>query len=145
MILRRKRAGGFSLVESALSLAVIAFAGVALVGILGTGLNVAREALDDADTSLLIENVQSRLNIDPDWPGKRLTRHYDHSGAETTLESSASYRTIFKKISGPGFSSNYFETFRVEITRLPEDKAAAVWMLQRARLSDGRPVAATEK
>lgn len=136
---------GFSLVEVALALAVFASVGVALVGILGTSLNVTRETLSEAEKAMLVENIQARLMLDVEWPGKQPDGEppevwYDDSGAEVAEEKLATFRVTFRPINGGGFTSDYFESWRVVIERLPQRQSIGTWTLQRARLAQGRPV-----
>jgi Tfp pilus assembly protein PilV len=138
------RPGGFSLIECSLALGLFATAAVALLGLLGTGLQVTREALEAAETTTLAENVQTRLSLDPQWPGAREEIFYDNSGTEVREAAQASFRVKLKKISGAGFTSAYFETFRVALERLPEGGRTGIWTLQRARLADGVPQTAAK-
>lgn len=139
-----KSRAGFSLIEIALALAIIATIGVALVGVLGSGLNVTRQSLADAETMMLVENVQARLTLDPAWPGERKEIFISDSGDELPgdKKEQAAFRVVPKKIAGPGFSSKYFETFRMAIERMPQGREIGAWTLQRARLAKGEPVAA---
>jgi uncharacterized protein (TIGR02598 family) len=142
MRLRTPRAGGFSLVECALALGLFATAAVALLGLLGTGLKVTREALEAAETTMLAENVQTRLALDPAWPGAREDFFFDNSGAEVRTSAQASFRVRLKKLTAAGFASAYFDTYRVAIELLPHGHQAGIWTLQRTRLADGVPQAA---
>jgi len=134
---------GFSLVEVALALAIFAAVGATLVGILGTSLNVTRDTLSEAEKAMLVENVQARLMLDLAWPGERPEVWFDDSGAEVAEENAATFRVTFQAASGGGFTSDYFETWRVAIERLPQRQSIGTWTLQRARLAQGQPVAAT--
>jgi uncharacterized protein (TIGR02598 family) len=139
----RTNPSGFSLVEVTMALAIFATIGVALVGLLGVGLNVSREALTDAEVTMLVENVNARLALDPGWPGESDSAFYDESGAEVADEKLAAFRVTFKPVPGV-FSSKYFDTMRVSIERLATRQDAGTWMLQRARLADGSPDAKNE-
>jgi hypothetical protein len=86
--------------------------------------------------------VQARLTLDPAWPGKDAVLFYDNSGAEVKSEAAANFRVIFRNVAGPGFASDYFDTFRVAIERAPAKQELATWMLQRTRLAQGKPQAA---
>lgn len=52
---------GFSLVEVTLTIGVVAFAFVALLGLLPTGLTVFREAMDTTVTSQIVQRITSEL------------------------------------------------------------------------------------
>lgn len=135
----KRSALGFSLVEVVMALAIFATVGVALVGLLGVGLNVSREALTDSEVTMLVENVQARLTLDPGWPGETEATYYDQSGAEVVDERQGVFRVTFKSVTGPGFASKYFDTLRVSIERIATNQKVSTWMLQRARLEQGRP------
>lgn len=140
----RRSTAAFSLVEIMLALGILAVMGLGLVGLLGAGLNVTGEALAETDTIMLVENVQARLQLDPAWPGKQLERWFDEAGGEVRAESSAAFRISFKAVDGAtGFKSDYLDTFRVVIERLPQKSALGTWTLQRARLAQGTPERAT--
>lgn len=138
----KNRCAGFSLVEVTVALAIFATVGAALIGLLGGGMNVARDAVADAEVAMLIENVQTRLTLDAEWPGDRVSILFDNSGAEVQEEAIASFRVGLKNVQGPGFKSRYFDTVRVSIERLPQGRVDSVWMLQRARLVAGKPLPA---
>lgn len=149
MRVRRSHREGFSLVEVVLALAVFATVGVALIGLLGVGIDVSHDALTDAEVAMLVENVQARLTLDPTWPplgagapGKAATLHYDNAGAPVTDQAMASFRVTLTLLDGPGFRSAYFDTFHVAIERPAQANLVATAQLQRARLAQGSPIAA---
>jgi type II secretory pathway pseudopilin PulG len=59
-----QRRAGFSLVEVTLALGVIAFALVAILGIIPTGLRSSRDAIDDTLTALIAQDLSSRLRAE---------------------------------------------------------------------------------
>lgn len=139
----RTRERGFSLIEVALALAIFATVGLALVGLLGTGLNVSKDALLDAEVTMLIENVQARLSIDPNWPDDaNKPVYFDNSGAQVPERSEAAFAVNLRHLEEPAFSSPYLDAYRVEVARIASKEAPVVWMLQRARLAGGTPVPA---
>lgn len=138
----KARAAGFSIVEVVMALAIFAVVGVSLIGLLSVGINVSHDALVDAEVTMLVENVQARLSLDPKWPGAREAVFYDNSGTEVAEEAAANFRVTFTSIPGQGFSSDYFDVTRVVVERLPHKKSAGIWTLQRVRLSQGKAVAA---
>jgi prepilin-type N-terminal cleavage/methylation domain-containing protein len=138
----KRRNAGFSLVEVVVALGIFGVAGVALIGILGTGITLSKGALSDAETAMMLENVQARLTLDPAWPGKRDAVFYDNSGAQMKKEEQASLRVEMTLVNGPGFASDYLDTYRARITRLPHGEEVGIWTLQRVRLARGKPVKA---
>ncbi|RYD66697.1 MAG: hypothetical protein EOP84_31025, partial [Verrucomicrobiaceae bacterium] len=60
-----KKSPGFSLVEVALALGVISFAIIALLGLVVTSHNTARESVDKTDSSLLFQKVVNQLRLKP--------------------------------------------------------------------------------
>ncbi len=56
---------GFSLVEVVLSLAIIATAFVALIGVLPAGLGASRDAANSSITGFILESVHQRLSGQP--------------------------------------------------------------------------------
>jgi uncharacterized protein (TIGR02598 family) len=61
----RSRAG-FSLVEVALAIGIIAFAFVALLGLIPTGLNTFRDAIDKTNETIIVADLNSMLQV-TDW------------------------------------------------------------------------------
>ena len=61
--LARRRTAAFTMIEVALSLAIVAFAMVAIIGVMPAGLNVQRENREDTiisqDAALLLESIRS--------------------------------------------------------------------------------------
>ncbi len=56
-----KPSGGFSLVEVTLSLGIIAFALVAVMGLLGVGVNASRESVDETVMGLIAQDISNRV------------------------------------------------------------------------------------
>lgn len=54
----------FSLIEVALALGIIAFALVAILGMIPVGLNASRDAIDDTRTSLIAQDVANRVRAE---------------------------------------------------------------------------------
>jgi uncharacterized protein (TIGR02598 family) len=61
---RRTRAG-FSLVEVALAIAIVAFAFIALIGLLPTGMQVFRGSMDTANENWIMQDINSILQTTP--------------------------------------------------------------------------------
>lgn len=133
------RAAGFSLIEVVMALAIFAVVAVALIGILGTGINLSQDALSDAETTMMMENIQARLTLDPAWPGSTDSLFYDNSGAQVNTENDGVFRVTLETVPGTGFSSAYLDTFRVQVERLPHRQKLGTWTLQRVRLARGKP------
>ena len=53
--------GGFSMVELTLALGIIAFALIAIVGLLPVGLTASRSAADDTQTAMVMQDVFNRV------------------------------------------------------------------------------------
>lgn len=132
----------FSLVEIALSLAIFATVGLALIGLLGSALNVSRGALSDAEVTMLIENLQARLTLDPAWPPRGEPLLFDNSGAQMIAETTSVFRVTLTRTPGPGFASDYLDTYRAAIERADTKQPIGTWTLQRARLANGKAVKA---
>lgn len=82
---RRSRAG-FSLVEIATSIGIIAFAFVSLIGLLPTGLQVFREAIDSTNETWIAQSLNSMIQVTP-WSKigelERYTFFFDEEGRLT--------------------------------------------------------------
>ncbi len=57
--------GGFSLVEIATSIGIIAFAFISLIGLLPTGLQVFREAIDSSNETWIEQRLNSMVQVTP--------------------------------------------------------------------------------
>src|SRR4051812_25122874 len=60
----RSRAG-FSLVEVALAIGIVAFAFVALLGLIPTGLNTFRQAIDKKNETAIVQDLNSMVQVTP--------------------------------------------------------------------------------
>ena len=61
----RRKEAGFSLVEVSLAIGIIAFAFVALFGLLPTGMNVMRASMDIANETWIMQNLNSMVQVTP--------------------------------------------------------------------------------
>jgi uncharacterized protein (TIGR02598 family) len=61
----RRASAGFSLVEVALAIAIVAFAFIALIGLLPTGMQVFRSSMDTANESWIMQDINSILQATP--------------------------------------------------------------------------------
>lgn len=141
---RALKQAAFSLTETVVALGILASVGVALVGLLGVGINTTGEALSETQVAMLVENVQAHLTLNPAWPKDEAPVFFDDGGAEVEEEEAASFRVELTRLEGPGFASGYLDTFRVSVQKLPQQEKIGSWTLQRARLSRGKPIAALE-
>ena len=78
-----RSAQGFSLVEVALALGIVAFAFVSLFGLLPTGLGVFRSAIDTSNETWIMQGLNSMVQV-TEWPklddlGKE-TFYYNEEG-----------------------------------------------------------------
>ena len=60
---KQRHAQGFSLVEVALALGIVAFAFVSLFGLLPTGLNVFRGAIDTSNETWIMQGLNSMIQV----------------------------------------------------------------------------------
>ncbi len=63
---RQNSESGFSLVEITLAIGIIAFAFVALFGLLPTGLNTFRGAIDSSNETWIMQDISSMIQV-TDW------------------------------------------------------------------------------
>jgi len=90
---RSSRAEGFSLVEITLAIGIIAFAFVALIGMLPVGLNTYRAAIDTTNEMIIMQNFNSMIQV-TDWArvkslGYETSReiyYFDEEGRRTDTE-----------------------------------------------------------
>ncbi|MES2569658.1 MAG: Verru_Chthon cassette protein B [Verrucomicrobiota bacterium] len=75
---RRQSKRGFSLIEITLSLGIIAFAFVALFGLLPVGLTVFRNSVDIANETWIMQDLNTMVQV-TEWPQVRELGH-DKSG-----------------------------------------------------------------
>ena len=83
---RRKRPGGFTLIETALALGIVAFALVPIVGLLPIGLSLSRSASDltiSAQIAQRLKGMIAQSNFsDISAPGSTLTANYFYFDGE---------------------------------------------------------------
>ncbi len=87
------RQQGFSLVEVTLSIGVIAFAFVALMGLLPTGLSVFREAMDTTVTAQIAQRITSELQ-ETDYYALLRMANLDGSGSDPVTNVDPSYGVL---------------------------------------------------
>jgi uncharacterized protein (TIGR02598 family) len=63
--IKRVRQAGFSLVEVTMAIGIVAFAFVALLGLLPTGLGVFRQSIDSANQMWIMQNLNSMVQVTP--------------------------------------------------------------------------------
>ena len=87
-----KRPRAFSLVEVALALGIIAFALVAVVGMIPTGLQASRDAVDFTRTSMIAQDAAMRLPTmayTSGAPGATAAWFYDQNGHYLAVDPAA--------------------------------------------------------
>jgi uncharacterized protein (TIGR02598 family) len=62
----RHRSLGFSLIEVAISLGIVAFAFVALLGVMPSGLSSFRTAIDSSNESWIMQGMNSMIQVTVD-------------------------------------------------------------------------------
>src|SRR4051812_19593 len=90
---RPKRDGGFSLVEVALAIGIIAFAFVSLFALVPTGLTTFRSAIDTANETWIMQGINSMVQTtdfakidDLNFKSKGEIFYYDEEGKLTDRE-----------------------------------------------------------
>jgi uncharacterized protein (TIGR02598 family) len=63
--IKRVRQAGFSLVEVTMAIGIVAFAFVALLGLLPTGLGVFRQSIDSSNQMWIMQNLNSMVQVTP--------------------------------------------------------------------------------
>lgn len=132
---------GFTLIENTLALAIVASASLPILGLVGVGLSDARQAGDHRLTTNM-RNTTHQLLADPSWPSEARAagdwtaeRHFDHAGRLLTpgSEAPASMTLRLRKVSTPGYQSEWLES--IEATFLMPDRTEAVarTLIQRRR------------
>jgi len=83
------RRSGFSLLEVTLAIGIIAFAFVALLGLIPSGLQVFRESIDTANEMWIMQNMNSMVQVTPWKQVKNLSKwtfYFDEEGRLTDKE-----------------------------------------------------------
>ncbi len=124
----------FSLVEVTLAIGVFAVLALALLGLLGGGLQSAQNIQTDYQTSVLIENLSARFLLEPDFPfppGSASAELFlDESGLPVPQEQ-AQFQASFRRTTPPHWSGDFLQAVHVDI-RLPGGRRAGSFILQRA-------------
>lgn len=100
---RRHRYQAFSLVEISLAIGIIAFAFVALFGLLPTGLNIFRSSVDTANETWIMQDLNSMIQV-TDWSKLDSMSfeksgeifYYDEEGRLTDTEKAPSADSVVK-------------------------------------------------
>jgi uncharacterized protein (TIGR02598 family) len=97
------RKAGFSLVEISLAIGIIAFAFVALLGLLPTGLTIFRSSVDTANETWIMQDLNSMIQV-TDWSKLDAMSfetsgeiyYYDEEGRLTDTEKTPSAEAVVK-------------------------------------------------
>ena len=93
---KSRHARGFSLVEVALALGVVAFAFVSLFGLLPTGLGIFRTAIDTSNETWIMQGLNSMIQV-TEWPKiqelEKETFYFNEEGRLTDTKTNPSSDT----------------------------------------------------
>ena len=104
----RSRAG-FSLVEVALAIGIVAFAFVALLGLIPTGLNTFRQAIDKTNETAIVQDLNSMVQVTPwdkidalDYKTSQEIFYYNDEGrfVDSSVHSSAAGGALLQRLYG---------------------------------------------
>lgn len=134
MKLTASSSSGFTLVEVALALGVFAILALALLGLVGGGVQSARGIQQDYQTTLLLENLRAQYLVEADFPPMaetgRGTLFLDESG-KPVPEEEGRWAARFERVQPPHWSGDFLEAVWVEILQ-PDGSALGSFLLQRA-------------
>ena len=123
----RKQVSAFSLVETTLAIGVVAFALVAMLGLLPVGLTSFREAMDASTSSRILQRVSADLRQGSSVQAQQPILYFDEQGDETTAAASDGKRALYHvntlvqpATSLPGGASSSLTTVTVEIVKNPQ-------------------------
>jgi prepilin-type N-terminal cleavage/methylation domain-containing protein len=116
--MKPKASQGFSLIEVALALGLFAVLGLAVVGLLGGGVEIARSIQTDYQLRILCENVFARYLLEPEFgpsasrsavefPSDLLGNRVDREEADFLL--------TLRQGGTTNWQSDYLETATVEV------------------------------
>lgn len=130
--LRVRRRNGFSLVEVAMALGIVAFAFTALLGMLPLGLSMFRDAMETSVTTRIFERVGGDLqqsDFDTLSAGGFPVRYFDDQGNELPGPAGALYWAkplVYVAADLPGFTGNEELTrVLIEVAHNPSGAALA--------------------
>jgi len=128
--LLREQVAAFSLVETTLAIGVVAFALVAMLGLLPVGLTSFREAMDASTSSRIIQRVSADLRQGSSVQTQQPILYFDEQGDETTAGASDGKKALYHvntvvqpATSLPGGGSSSLTTVTVEIVKNPKSEA----------------------
>jgi uncharacterized protein (TIGR02598 family) len=126
----RKRVAAFSLVETTLAIGVVAFALVAMLGLMPVGLTSFREAMDASTSSRIIQRVSAELRQGTSVVAQQPILYFDEQGDETTANAQDGKKALYHvntlvqtATSLPGGASSSLNTVTVEIVKNPRSEA----------------------
>jgi uncharacterized protein (TIGR02598 family) len=126
----RKQVAAFSLVETTLAIGVVAFALVAMLGLMPVGLTSFRQAMDASTSSRIIQRVSADLRQGSSVQPQQPILYFDEQGDEMTSASSDGKKALYHvntliqpATSLPGGASSSLTTVTVEIVKNPKSGA----------------------
>ena len=123
------RRSAFSLVEVAIAIGLIAFAGVTVLGFLPTALNVARSTSMDSVSSTIAANVKADLQ-QVELKGSGIgVRHYSMDGMEVEPSSPSAVIQAYRSEKTqelPGLSATVLKRVSIQVVHNPGKAAVSV-------------------
>jgi uncharacterized protein (TIGR02598 family) len=129
-VCRLARSSAFSLIETVISLAVVSFALIGILGFIPVGLQNLRSAIDMSTRTRIVQSVTSAINETgftnvPAWS----TNYYDDEGNSVAVtNSSALYEAVVNVTSSAlipgGFTSTNLMVANVAISRISTPNVA---------------------
>jgi len=120
----------FSLIETTLAIGVVAFALVAMLGLMPVGLTSFRQAMDASTSSRIVQRVTSELRQGSNVAAQQPILYFDEQGDETTANGAAGKKALYyvntlvqPATSLPGGVSSSLTTVTVEIVKNPTSEA----------------------
>lgn len=126
----RKRIAAFSLIETTLAIGVVAFALVAMLGLMPVGLTSFREAMDASTSSRILQRVSSDLRQGTNVVAQQPMLYFDEQGDKTTANGADGKKALYyvntlvqPTTSLPGGVDSSLTTVTVEIVKNPKNEA----------------------
>jgi uncharacterized protein (TIGR02598 family) len=97
----RKSSSGFTLVEVIMALGIFSFAIVAIIGLMGTGLNVSKDSIQDSTFARIYEQVVPIVQSITDNATVNVSTNFTSSGQISKTSDDALYTVNLSKLSVP--------------------------------------------